>query len=209
MQNEKAAVSRRLSDPDFQGRLVQTLLGLCIAMSIVTVTAMAYSLWLQSRPIQTRYFFVDGRNPPRPAVALSSPIVDDTQLREWTVRSVLAVYNVNYHDYAEQLNTAGRRFTQNGWNSFATSYIQSGNFDAMKRARMLCSAESQRAAVIRETTVVNGRLAYTVQFPILQTCENTQQSSPNNLMITATVIRTDDIDKPDGLAIDQLVAARR
>lgn len=209
MQNEGAAIARRLSDPDFQGRLVERVVGLCIAMAVVTVAAIGHSIWKETRPSETRYFYVDGRNPPRPAVALTSPVVDDTQLREWTVRAVLAVYNVNYHDYPEQLNTAGRRFTANGWNSFATSYIQSGNFDAMKRARMLCSAETQRAAVIREATVVDGRLAYTVQFPILQTCENTQQSSPNNLMITATVIRTDDIDKPDGLAIDQLVATRR
>ncbi len=209
MQNERAAVTRRLSDPDFQGRLVNRLIALSLALAAVTVTALGHSIWLQTRPSQTRYFYVDGRNPPRRAVPLDSPVIDDTQLREWTVRAVLAVYNVNYHDYPEQLNTAGRRFTVNGWNSFATSYIQSGNFDAMKRARMLCSAESQRAAVIRETRVVNGRLAYTVQFPILQTCENTQQSSPNNLMITATVIRTEDIDKPDGLAIDQLVATRR
>lgn len=209
MLNERAAVSRRLSDPEFQGRLVHRLLGVCVAMSIVTVAAVAHSFWLQTRPSQTRYFFVDGRNPPRPAVALTSPIVDDTQLREWTVRAILAVYNVNYHSYAEQLNTAGRRFTQNGWNSFATEYIRNGSFDAMKRARMLCWAESQRAAVIRDASVVNGRLAYTVQFPIVQTCENTQQASSNNLMITATVVRTDDIDRPDGLAIDQLVATRR
>jgi intracellular multiplication protein IcmL len=209
MQNDKAAISRRLSDPDFQGLLVQRLLGVCVAMAAVTIASVSYSVWLQTRPSQTRYFLVDGRNPPRPVVALTSPVVDDTQLREWTVRAVLAVYNVNYHDYAEQLNTAGRRFTTNGWNSFATSYIQSGNFDAMKRARMLCSAETQRAAVIREAKIDNGRLAYTIQFPILQTCENTQQSSPNNLLITATVIRTDDVDKPDGLAIDQLVATRR
>ena len=43
--------------------------------------------------------------------------------------------------------------------------------------------------------------------PIVQTCENVNQSSTNDLMITAIVVRTDSDDHPEGLAIDQLVAA--
>ena len=63
-------------------------------------------------PIEPRYFFVDGKNPPRPAVALDSPIVDDTELLEWTVKAVLAPYNVDYFNYPVELNTASRRFTE-------------------------------------------------------------------------------------------------
>ena len=77
----------------------------------------------------------------------------------------------------------------------------------MKRARLLCHAQSQRAAVIHQTSYVQGALAYQIQVPITQTCENVNQTSSNNLMITALVIRTNDDDHPDGLAIDQLVAA--
>jgi intracellular multiplication protein IcmL len=209
MQNERAAVSRRLSDPDFQARLVTRLIGLTIAMVVVTCASLAHSFWLQTQPSKTKYFIIDGRNPPRPVVGLDSPVVDDAQLLEWTVRAVLAAYNVNYHDYPVQLNTAGRRFTLNGWNSFAKSYIASGNFEAMKRARMLCTAQAQRSAVIRDASLVRGRLSYSIQFPIVQTCQNTQQSSDTNLMITALVVRTDAEDRPDGLAVDQLVAAAR
>jgi intracellular multiplication protein IcmL len=48
-----------------------------------------------------------------------------------------------------------------------------------------------------------------VQVPITQTCENVNQTSTNNLMITALVVRTNSDDDPDGLAIDQLVATPR
>ena len=40
-----------------------------------------------------------------------------------------------------------------------------------------------------------------------QTCENVNQTSTNTLMMTALVIRTNDDDHPDGLAVDQLVAS--
>ena len=36
MQNARAAVSNRLSDPEFQGRLVNRLTMLCVAMATVT-----------------------------------------------------------------------------------------------------------------------------------------------------------------------------
>ena len=209
MQNARTAISHRLSDPEFQGRLVNRLTLLTVAMSVVTLSALAHSYWLQTRPSETRYFLVDGRNPPRPIRALESPVVDDAQLLEWTVRAVLAAYNVNYHDYPTQLNTAGRRFSLQGWNSFARSYQASGNFEAMKAGRMVCYAQAQRAATIADTQIVRGRLSHTVQFPIVQTCENSQQTSTNNLVISAMVVRTNDEDRPDGLVIDQLVAIAR
>ena len=63
--------------------------------------------------------------------------------------------------------------------------------------------------MIHQTRFQAGALAYEIQVPIVQTCENVNQTSTNNLMITALVVRTNSDDHPDGLAIDQLVAAPR
>jgi intracellular multiplication protein IcmL len=204
--NHATAVDRRLSDPDFQGWIVHKCILLVIALSIVIVAFVLHDTWVWTHPVKPQYFFVDGRNPPRRAAALDSPIVDDAELLEWAVKWVTAPYNINYHEYPQQLAAAGRHYTPAGWRGFAQSYIQSGNFDTMRRARLLCYAQAQRAAVIRQTTISDGRLAYQIQFPMVQTCENTNQQSPQTLMMTAVVVRIDDIDHPDGLAIDQLVA---
>ena len=77
----------------------------------------------------------------------------------------------------------------------------------MKRARLLCHAQSQRAAVIHQTSYKEGALAYEVQVPIMQTCENVNQTSANNLLVTASVLRINSDDHPDGLVVNQLVAA--
>ncbi len=207
MKNHHAAVTRRLSDPDFQAVLVTRCLALTLGLGVLLGISLIHDAWVWAHPVEPRYFFVDGKTPPRPVRALDSPIVDDTELLEWTVKSVLAPYNVDYYNYPQELNTASRRFTVNGWNSFANSYIAQGNFDELKRARLLCHAQSQRAAVIHQTRYVQGALAYQVQVPIVQTCENVNQVSTNTLMITALVLRTNADDHPDGLVIDQLVAA--
>ena len=207
MRNSSAAVSRRLSDPDFQGVLVSRCLGLTVVMAVLLGVSIAHDAWEWTHPAPPRYFFTDGKHAPRPVVALDSPIVDDTQLLQWTVQAILAPYNVDYYNYPVELNTASRKFTLHGWNTFARSFISQGNFDELRRARLLCHAQTERAALIHQTSYVLGALAYQIQVPIVQTCENVNQTSSNKLMITAVVIRTNDDDHPDGLAIDQLVAS--
>ncbi|MEO8715020.1 MAG: DotI/IcmL/TraM family protein [Acetobacteraceae bacterium] len=207
MRNQRAAVEARLSDPDFQGRLVNRCIGLTIAMAATVCVLVGYQAYQWAHPAPPRYFFTDGKHAPRPVVALDSPIVDDPELLDWAVKAILAPYNVDYYNYPVELNTASRRFTPRGWNTFARSFIAQGNFEEIKRARLLCHAQAQRAAVIHQTRFVQGRLAYRIQFPMMQTCENVNQTSSNNLMMTALVIRTNDDDHPDGLAIDQLVAS--
>ena len=209
MRNQAAAVQRRLSDPDFQGALVNKCLALTLGMGVLLAVSLAHDAWVWTDPTPPRYFFTDGKHAPRPVVGLDSPIVDDTQLLEWTVQAILAPYNVDYYNYPVELNTASRRFTVRGWNTFANSFISQGNFDELKRARLLCHAQSQRAAVIHQTSYVEGALAYQIQVPITQTCENNNQASSNSLTVTALVVRINSDDHPDGLAIDQLVAAPR
>ena len=114
-----------------------------------------------------------------------------------------------YRQSSFLLNSAGRHFTPNGWRTFAESYIKSGNYEAMKQGLMLCFAQAQRAAVIVDTKLIGGALAYRIQFPILQTCQNSQQANTQKMILTALVVRTNDEDHRDGIAIDQLVAEAR
>jgi intracellular multiplication protein IcmL len=206
MQNQTAAVNRRLVDPDFQGWVVRNSILVVMVQSLLLAIFVLHDAYVWTHPAKPLYFFVDGRNPPTPAVALDSPIVDDAELLEWAVKWVLAPYNLNYHDFAQQLNTAGQHYTRNGWGSFGASYIKGGNFDEMQRARLTCYAQAQRSAVIRQTSIIGGHLAYQIQFPMLQTCENVNQQSTSNLMMTALILRVNDQDHPDGLAIEQLTA---
>jgi len=206
MKNAHAAVTRRLSDPDFQGTLVTRCLGLTLGLGVLLAVSLIHDAYVWMNPVKPVFFISDGNGFTRPLTPVDSPIIGDTELLEWTVQAAIAPYNVDYFNYANELNTASRRFTVRGWNTFASSYVGQGNFDELKRARLLCHAQSQRAAVIHQTSYVQNALAYQVQVPIVQTCENVNQTSTNNLMVTALVVRTNAEDHPDGLAIDQLVA---
>ncbi|WPP02820.1 DotI/IcmL/TraM family protein [Methylocella tundrae] len=197
---------RKLSDPDFQASLVNRSLGLVTGLSVLLGAFVIHDAWIWTHPPTPKYFIVDGKSAPRAMTAVDSPIVNDAELLDWTVKAVLAPYNVNYHDYPLELNTAGRRFTTNGWSTFAGSYIKSGNFEAMKKGMLLCFAQAQRSAVIVDSKIVGGALAYRVQVPIVQTCQNTNEANTQRMMLTALVVRTNAEDHPEGLQIEQLVA---
>lgn len=208
MQNEHAAITRRLSDPDFQASLVSKCIALAIGSSVLLTAFVVHDVYVWTHPPTPKYFVIDGRQT-RAVTALDSPVIDDAQMLEWSTRAILAPYNVNYNDYPQQLSAATRKFTVRGWNSFATSLMDTKNFEAMKRAMLLCYAQAQRAAIISEVTSVGDALAYRIQVPIVQTCQNSNQSNTQNLMIKALVVRTNAEDRPDGLAIDEFVAVRQ
>jgi intracellular multiplication protein IcmL len=150
MKNAHAAVSRRLSDPDFQAALVTKCLGLTLGLAALLAVSLVHDACVWMNPVKPVYFISDGKGFTRPLTPVDSPIIGDTELLEWTVQAAIAPYNVDYFNYAKELNTASRRFTVHGWNTFASSYVGQGNFDELKRARLLCHAQSQRAAVIHQ-----------------------------------------------------------
>ena len=209
MRNQQAALARRISDPDFAGSLVNRVLMVLLGSIALNIAFVLHDTWVWTHPAEPKYFSVSELSNPIPIEPLNGPVMGDTDLLNWTVSAILQPYNIDYYNYAIELNQASHQFTLRGWNTFATSFISSGNFNELKSARLLCHAQTQRAALIVQTTYVGGALAYQVQVPISQTCENVNQTSTNNYMISALVVRTNDPDYPKGLAIDQLVAAQR
>jgi len=209
MRNQSAAIARRISDPDFAGTLVNRVLTVLLISMAVNIVFVIHDTWIWTHPVEPKYFSVDELSNPIPIQPLDSPVMSDTDLLNWSVSAILGPYNIDYYNYPSELNLAARQFTLRGWNTFANSFISSGNFNELKSARLLCHAQTQRAALIVQTTHMYGALAYQVQVPISQTCENVNQTSTNDYMISALVIRTDDPNYPKGLAIDQLVAAQR
>ncbi|GBQ27951.1 DotI/IcmL protein [Acetobacter estunensis NRIC 0472] len=200
------SLTRRLSDPDFQGKVVERSLWLNLVQGGVNVLAIGLLLHAWATRPAPRYFFVDGVGSPRPAIALDTPVLGQRDFLSWVLKWSLAPYNINYRDYATQLNVAGSHYTIEGWQSFAQEFVKQGNLAKLKEAKLLCYAQPTRAPTIKDETIINGQRRYVVQIPFVQTCENVNQENTQTLLATVTVTRVDDPDHPDGLAISQFVA---
>ena len=87
MQNQNAAIMRKLSDPDFQASLVNRSLGLVTGLSVLLGAFVIHDAWIWTHPPTPKYFIVDGKSAPRAMTAVDSPIVNDAELLDWTVKS--------------------------------------------------------------------------------------------------------------------------
>ncbi|WP_010511938.1 DotI/IcmL/TraM family protein [Komagataeibacter europaeus] len=90
-----SAVTRRLTDPDFQGIVVDRSLLLNIALAGVVIVFAAHDAYIRAHPPTPLYFYVDGQNAPRPAVALTSPVLGQDQLLGWAVKWAIAPWTCN------------------------------------------------------------------------------------------------------------------
>ena len=216
MINKHGAVARKIADPHHQARVVIWCDRIELVLRAALVLLLVRDAYAWVNPPQVGHFLIEGKGPPRPVAAHDSPVLSDAQLFGWTVKAVLAPYNVNYYAYPQQLNTASRRFTLHGWNTFAESYGAAvnghnvnGNFAEMIRAGLHCYAQTERDPIyhLDHVLVVGGLTAREVEVPIVQTCGNTNGTVTQHLRLIATVARIDTPAHPDGLAIARLVAA--
>ena len=65
MANQSAAITRRLSDPDFQGQLVSRCLLLTSVMAGLLAVSLVHDAWMWVHPPQPKFYIVDGKGPPR------------------------------------------------------------------------------------------------------------------------------------------------
>jgi intracellular multiplication protein IcmL len=206
MSNHSAAVSRRLTDPDFMMKLLRRSFLVHAASAVVIVALVADHIWIAHHPPIERFFYTDGKGTPYEITPLDQPVMSEAELLMWTVKSITASYNVNFSEYREQLTRAAAHFTVRGWNSFGAEYIHSLNFEKMKEARLVVTAVPERAPTIRDQAVIDGKKTYKIEAPIVVTYENENGHRDQRLLVTVIVVRMPVADHPDGIAIDQINA---
>jgi len=204
--NQAAAIDRKVATPEFTQQLLRRSFLLNAFQSAAIVGLIGNTVWSDTHPPRSHYFYTDGHGTPREVYPLDYPVMSEADLEVWTVNSIVAVYNVDFKNYRDQLSKASEHFTVSGWNSFGTAFINSGNLQKLKDARLVGSAQPERAAVIVHAGVIGDRMEWQIQFPLLVTYENENETHTEHLMVTALVVRTSDTAHPDGVAIDQVNA---
>lgn len=204
--NQSAAIERKIASLEFTQHLLRRSLLLNAVQGVAIIALIANAVWADTHPPQSHYFYTDGHGTPREVYPLDSPVMSEADLEVWTVSSIVAVYTVDFKNYRDQLSKGSEHFSAEGWRSFGTAFINSGNLQKLKDARLVASAQPERAAVIVHEAVIGDRMTWEIQFPLLVTYENENETHTEHLMVTALVVRTSDTAHPDGVAIEQVNA---
>ncbi len=143
------------------------------------------------------------------AVALDSAAMDDPGLLQWTVSALVASYTYNYHDQAGQMAAARLRFSRAGQDGADGPFGPSMDHETAVRDRWLCHAQADRAAAVLEKGVVLDVLRYDVEVPVVQTCEHDTGDFTHRFRVRALVVRTGELDHPEGVMIDRVEVTKR
>ena len=130
-------------------------------------------------------------------------------LLQWTVSALVASYTYDYHDQAGQVAAARSRFSRAGQDGAHGPFGPSMDHEAAVRNRWLCRAQADQAATVLEKGVVLDVLGYDVEVPVVQTCDYSTGDFTNRFRVRARVVRTGELDHPEGVMIDRVQVTRR
>jgi intracellular multiplication protein IcmL len=116
---------------------------------------------------------------------------------------------VHADTFFDEQAAARSRFSRVGQDGADGPFVPVMDRETAVRDRWLCRAQSDQAAAVLEKGVVLDVLRYDVEVPVVQTCEHVAGDVTNRFRVRAQVVRTGELDHPEGVMIDRVQVTRR
>ena len=175
--------------------------------SFVLMVLVLGHIYLAHHLPEPPYRFTDSHANLVEATPLNRPVMSDADLMDFAVRSILAVYNVNYvYGRETLLRKSNPNFTASGWEGVVAAVEATHILEEIEARSISVSAIKLEGTAIKKWAGVRDHLTWSVQVPIRVSYSNTNDGRPVDLVITATVMRVPTALYPKGIAIDSFVA---
>lgn len=200
-QGLKTVILRSAFYRDNYRRVVMALL-LVTAINVVLGFAVFHKLTASVPP---QYFATTADGRLINVQPLSTPVVSDSYVLQWTANKVRAAFSQDYLHWRGQLQAISGAFTPDGWRYFLQSMQQSNNLKTLEDLKMVSNAEITGAPKVVEKEVVSGHYAWKIEVPVLVTYNNAKRSIPMPMNVTLIVLRMPVKDYPDRIAINNFL----
>lgn len=190
-----------------QSRSLTKILMLSSAALLVMLILIIFMFTIINKK-DKEYFAVSNSGSVIKMYPLKEPTVSDTRLLQIVGDASACVYNYDYVNYREQLSKCRTAFTSNGWLKFTSAIKDSKVLEIVERDKLVVSAVKSGAPIILDTGIVNGRLAWQIQTPITVNYESRTGRKTDYIVVTSTVVRADQSQYSDGIAIDSTVSGQ-
>ncbi len=189
----------------FRLMLVLTLLEAVIIIGLIL--SMLFVIHVHQP--ENRYFATteDGRL--MPMISLSEPNLSTPALMSWVAQSSTEVMTFGFNDYRRRLQEASRNFTRRGWESFTQALQSSRIIEIVETNQQVLTAAPQGAPILQSQGEVNGVYQWVVQVPMVLTYQSGSATRSDRLLVTAVVVRVPRLETPNGVGIEQWIAAPR
>ena len=188
----------------------RSLLKLTVLMALI-ILALVVAMFgiVNSRKPENRYFATteDGRL--IPMVSLNQPNLSTPALMSWVAQATTEVMTFSFNDYHRLLQNSSRNFTSKGWESFTNALSRSRIIETIENGRQVLTAVPSGAPVLQSEGLVAGRYQWVVQIPLTLSYQAGTKKRVQNMLVTVVVVRVPRLESPNGVGIDQWLAAPR
>lgn len=140
---------------------------------------------------------------------LDEPMMSAAALKNWTVTAAVEAFTMGHHDWRMRLTAAREHFTDKGFDSFIKGLEDSRFLPRIRDNLQVSTAVATGAPVITHARRLDGRLAWSIEFPVTLSFVAGRQRRDERLVVQALVIRVPVSDRVAGIAIAQLIASRK
>lgn len=140
---------------------------------------------------------------------LSAPVVSDQAIVNWTTDVVTKALSLDFLHWRKKLMDVRIDFDPDGFKSFVNSLTSTGNLKKIEAERLNLSCVLKEAAVITNSGVVNGKMTWRIEAPLLLSYQSSRGVvSSQDLIGKILVQRTSTTRNPKGVVIKQIVLTR-
>lgn len=137
---------------------------------------------------------------------LDEPSVSQSALFNWTTRTITKTFNLDFLHWREQLMSVKPEYTDDCFKQLIKSLKNAGNLDMIRDRRLVLSAVVKNAPTITAKGVINGHMAWKMEFPISLSYESSERVvATQDLLCSVMVRRVSVLDHPRGIRLAQLV----
>jgi len=182
------------------------------AVVIAVFLSLIGTTMLMNKPTQFRYILVEPSGKILDMVPMDRPNMNDEDLLAWGVDAVTRLYTFDFKNYKRQFQKAQSNVTVTGWKWFEESMLSSGNFDAVIKNKYVTTAFPTGPAriigkeLLTDSGTSESRYVWTIEFPMTITYRSSLQTTSQDLMVKATILRVPEFLNKSGSQIRQIVA---
>lgn len=184
-------------------------LSLAIFLLLILILGLiGFAIYQSSTFPMPKYFATTADGIPIHLVPLNVPLQTDEYVINWTEKTLLSIYSLDFVNYRRTLQDAQAYFTTNGYFEFRSAYQASNNLNAVKDKKQVVSAEITGPSKLLRAGQLSEDSPYSWNLEVPMTI--TYQNSENDIIkqIGTALVRVERaslIVHLEGLAIAQLI----
>lgn len=179
-----------------------------VRMLVVTLILSGVLMWMTLDTKQPAYYAAVTNGDIVPLHSLSEPVLTNDFIVRWAALATSKLFNLSFDNYQTQLAAVKDRFTTTGWQKMQQAFKASGFLDNIINNKLIMSAVLSGSPVVLAQMVVNGRLTWRVQMPLLVNFTSASEQRQESLIVTMNIRRISTLSAAQGIQISDFQASK-